>query len=129
MVRIAGLDIPGNKQVLFSLPYLYGIGMSRSQKIIAQAGIDPTTKVDKLSEAELARLREIIDKEYRVEGDLRKEVSLNIKRLIDIGSYRGLRHRRSLPVRGQRTRTNARTKRGARKTVAGRGQKRGMGKK
>jgi len=129
MARIAGVDIPGHKQVSVSLRYIYGIGITRSQQILEKANVEPAKKVDDLSEEELNRLREIIDKEYRVEGDLVKEVNLNVKRLIDIGSYRGLRHRRNLPVRGQRTRTNARTKRGERKTVAGRGQKRGMAKK
>lgn len=129
MARIAGVDIPGNKQVLFSLQYIYGIGASLSRKIIDKAGIDATTKVDSLTEAELNRLREIVDHEYRVEGDLRREVNLNIKRLIDIGSYRGMRHRHNLPSRGQRTRTNARSGRGPKKTVAGRGQRRGMTKK
>jgi len=129
MARIAGVDLPKTKQVWVSLQYIYGIGPARSQKILAQAGIEPDTKVDKLTEEETNRIREIITRDYRVEGDLRKEINLNIKRLIDIGSYRGLRHRRNLPVRGQRTRTNARTKRGERKTVAGRGQRRGMAKK
>jgi small subunit ribosomal protein S13 len=129
MARIAGVDIPENKQVLYSLPYLYGIGPALSAKILARLNIEPTTKVNALTEEELNRLREVVDKEFRVEGDLRKEVNLNVKRLIDIGSYRGLRHRRSLPVHGQRTRTNARTRRGPRKTVAGRGQKRGAAKK
>jgi len=129
MARIAGVDIPKEKQVLISLQYIYGIGPSISRRILDQTGIKPDTKVSKLTEEEVNRLRELIDREYRVEGELRKEVELNIKRLIDIGSYHGLRHRRGLPVRGQRTRTNARTKRGARKTVAGRGQRRGMAKK
>ncbi len=129
MARIAGVDIPKNKQVLVSLQYIYGIGSSLSQKILAQAGVDPYTKVSDLAEEEVNRLREIIDREYNVEGELRKETDLNIKRLIEIGSYRGTRHRHGLPVRGQRTRTNARAKRGSRKTVAGRGQKRGMTKK
>ena len=129
MARIAGVDIPKNKQVLVSLQYIYGIGSSLSQRILAQAGVDPYTKVSDLAEEEVNRLREIIDREYNVEGELRKEVDLNIKRLIEIGSYRGARHRRGLPVRGQRTRTNARTKRGPRKTVAGRGQRRGVAKK
>jgi small subunit ribosomal protein S13 len=129
MARIAGVDIPKEKQVWVSLQYIYGIGRTTSQKILQQAGIKADTKVSKLTEEEVNRLREIIDRGYRVEGELRKEVDLNIKRLIDIGSYRGLRHRRSLPARGQRTRTNARTKRGTRKTVAGRGQRRGMAKK
>jgi small subunit ribosomal protein S13 len=129
MARIAGIDIPENKQVLYSLPYLYGIGPALSAKILARLNIEPTTKVNALTEEELNRLREVVDKEFRVEGDLRKETNLNVKRLIDIGSYRGMRHRRSLPVHGQRTRTNARTRRGPRKTVAGRGQKRGSAKK
>lgn len=129
MARIAGVDIPGNKQVLFSLQYIYGIGAAVSRRIIEEAGIDATVKVNNLSEAELSRIREIIDRKYRIEGDLRKEVNLNIKRLMDIGSYRGMRHRYNLPCRGQQTQTNARTRRGPKKTVAGRGQKRGMAKK
>ncbi len=129
MARIAGVDIPKNKQVWVSLQYIYGIGTSLSQKILAQLSVNPDTKVSNLTEDEVNRLRELIDREYRVEGELRKEVTLNIKRLIEIGSYRGIRHRYGLPVRGQRTRTNARTKRGLRKTVAGRGQRRGMTKK
>ena len=129
MARVAGVDIPGKKQVWISLQYIFGVGNTTSSKIIEKAGVDPTTNVDDLTEEELSRVRDIIDKEYRVEGDRSKEVNLNIKRLIDIGSYRGTRHRMSLPVHGQRTRTNARTKRGTRKTVAGRGQKRGMAKK
>ena len=129
MPRVAGVDIPGNKQVWVSLQYIYGIGSTLSQRILAQAEVPPDTKVKDLTEDEVNRLREIIDKQYRVEGELRKEVNFNIKRLIEIGSYRGLRHRHGLPVRGQRTRTNARTKRGPRKTVAGRGQRRGMAKK
>ena len=129
MARISGVDIPGNKQVWVSLQYIYGIGQTLSQKILAQTTIAPDTKVNDLTEEEINRLREIIDRECKVEGDLRKEVNFNIKRLIEIGSYRGLRHRHGLPTRGQRTRTNARTKRGSRKTVAGRGQRRGMAKK
>ncbi|MFC1970341.1 30S ribosomal protein S13 [Chloroflexota bacterium] len=129
MPRIAGIDIPVNKQVWVSLQYIYGIGSTLSHRILALAEIPPDTKVKDLTEYEVNRLREIIDKQYRVEGELRKEINLNIKRLIEIGSYRGIRHRHGLPVRGQRTRTNARTKRGPRKTVAGRGQKRGMAKK
>ena len=129
MPRIAGVDIPGNKQAWVSLQYIYGIGPALSQKILAQAKVAPETKVNDLTEEEVNQLREIIDKQYKVEGELRKEINFNIKRLIEIGSYRGLRHRHSLPVRGQRTRTNARTKRGPRKTVAGRGQRRGMAKK
>jgi len=129
MPRIAGLDIPNNKQVWVSIQYLYGIGRTRSFEILEKLKISPEVRVRDLSEEEINRIREIVDKEYTVEGDLRKEVDLNIKRLIEIGSYRGMRHRRNLPVRGQRTRTNARTKRGSRKTVAGRGQKRGSTKK
>ena len=129
MPRVAGIDIPVNKQAWVSLQYIYGIGSALSQKILAQAEIPPDTKVKDLTEEEVNKLRDIIDKQYRVEGELRKEVNFNIKRLIEIGSYRGLRHRHGLPVRGQRTRTNARAKRGPRKTVAGRGQRRGMAKK
>jgi len=129
MARIAGVDIPKNKQVWVSLQYIYGIGNTLSHKILAQAEVDPTTKVSDLTEEEVNRLREIIDKGHNVEGELRKETDLNIKRLIEIGSYRGSRHRHGLPVRGQRTRTNARAKRGTRKTVAGRGQRRGTTKK
>jgi small subunit ribosomal protein S13 len=129
MARIAGIDIPKNKQVWVSLQYIYGIGPSLSQRILAQTGVSPDIKVRDLREDEVNRLREVIDHEYKVEGELRKELNLNIKRLIEIGSYRGIRHRYGLPLRGQRTRTNARTKRGQRKTVAGRGQRRGMAKK
>lgn len=129
MARIAGVDIPKDKKVAISLQYIYGIGPTLSRKILASCEVNPDTKVKELSEQEISRIREVIDREYKVEGELRKEVNLNIKRLIEIGSYRGLRHRRGLPVRGQQTRTNARTKRGPRKTVAGRGQKRGMAKK
>ena len=129
MARIAGVDLPKNKHIVVSLQYIYGIGSSLSQRIVTQAGINPDTKTEDLTEEEVNRLRELIDREYRVEGDLRKGVDLNIKRLIEIGSYRGNRHRHGLPSRGQRTRTNARTKRGSRKTVAGRGQRRGMAKK
>jgi small subunit ribosomal protein S13 len=129
MARIAGVDIPKDKRVEISLQYIYGIGPALSRRILSSSGISPDTKVKELSEQEVSRIRETIDREYKVEGGLRKEVNLNIKRLIEIGSYRGLRHRRGLPVRGQRTRTNARTKRGLRKTVAGRGQKRGATKK
>jgi len=129
MARIAGVDIPKNKQILVSLQYIYGIGSTLSQKILAQTGINPDTKTDSLTEEEVNRLRELIDHEHRVEGELRKEVNLNIRRLIDIGSYRGIRHRYNLPVRGQRTRTNARAQRGPRKTVAGIGHRRGATKK
>ena len=129
MARIAGVNIPDRKHAVIALTSIYGIGPTLSHKILVQAGINPDTRVDKLTEDEASRLRDIIAHEYRVEGELRKEVNMNIKRLLDIGSYRGLRHRRNLPVKGQRTRTNARTKRGERKTVAGRGQRRGMAKK
>jgi small subunit ribosomal protein S13 len=129
MPRVAGIDIPGNKQVWVSLQYIYGIGPTLSHQILNKADITPDTKVNDLTDEEVNRLREVIDKQYQVEGELRKEINFNIKRLIEIGSYRGIRHRHGLPARGQRTRTNARTKRGARKTVAGRGQKRGMAKK
>jgi len=129
MPRVSGIDIPGNKQAWVSLQYIYGIGPTLSQKILAQAQVAPDKKVNDLTEEEVNKVREIIDKQYKVEGELRKEINFNIKRLIEIGSYRGSRHRHSLPVRGQRTRTNARTKRGQRKTVAGRGQKRGTAKK
>ena len=129
MARIAGVDIPGNKHIRIALRYIYGIGPAMSEQVLAKAGIDPEVKTDSLSEADINRIREIVDKEYTVEGELKKEITLNIKRLIEIGSYRGMRHRRNLPVRGQRTRTNARTRRGSRQTVAGRGRKRGSAKK
>ncbi len=128
MARIAGVDLPKNKQAWVSLQYIYGIGPSLSRKLLAETGVEPETKVADLTEAQVNALREAVG-QYMVEGELRKEINLNIKRLIEIGSRRGQRHRRSLPVRGQRTRTNARTKRGPRKTVAGRGQRRGMAKK
>jgi small subunit ribosomal protein S13 len=129
MARIAGVDLPKNKRVEISLRYIYGIGPTVSRKILAQVGISADVRVKDLTDDEVNRIREAIDKGHRVEGDLRKEVNLNIKRLIDIGCYRGLRHRRGLPCHGQRTKTNARTKRGARRTVAGRGRRRGMTKK
>ena len=129
MARIAGVDIPRNKQVWVSLQYIYGIGSTLSQRILAQTNINPDTRVENLTDDEVNRLRDLISREYRVEGELRKEVNLNIKRLIEIGCYRGIRHRHNLPVRGQRTRTNARARRGPRKTVAGRGQRRGTAKK
>lgn len=120
MARISGVDIPRDKHVDVALTYIYGIGPTRSHEILARTRVSPETRVKGLTEDEVHRIRELIDKEYRVEGDLRREVALNIKRLTEIGSYRGLRHRRSLPAHGQRTRTNARTKRGKPKTVAGR---------
>jgi small subunit ribosomal protein S13 len=120
MARIAGFDLPRNKRVEIGLTYIYGIGLSTSQEILKTIEINPNTRVKDLSEAEVNQLREIIDRDYVVEGDLRREVGLNIKRLQEIGCYRGLRHRRNLPAHGQRTRTNARTNRGVRRTVAGR---------
>jgi len=129
MPRISGVDIPRNKQIGVSLQYLYGVGPTNSKSILEKAGIKYDVKADSLTEEEIAKIREVIDREVPVEGDLRKDINQNIRRLIEIGSYRGTRHRRSLPVRGQRTRTNARTRRGTRKTVAGRGQKRGATKK
>jgi len=129
MPRIAGVDIPRNKQIWISLQYIYGIGPSLSRRILDQIGVDYETKADSLTEDEVNRLREVIDREHKVEGELRKEINLDIRRLIEIGSYRGIRHRHSLPVRGQNTRTNARTRRGSRKTVAGRGKRRGVAKK
>jgi small subunit ribosomal protein S13 len=129
MARIAGIDLPREKRVEIGLTYIYGIGRSTSNEILGQAGINPDTRVRDLAEDEIARLREVISRSYRVEGDLRREVSSNIKRLMEIGCYRGLRHRRGLPVHGQRTRTNARTRKGPKKTVAGRGRRRGAKKK
>ncbi|NPV54042.1 MAG: 30S ribosomal protein S13 [Firmicutes bacterium] len=117
MARIAGVDLPRDKRVEIALTYIYGIGLTRSRDILGRTGVNPDTRVNDLTEEEITRLREAIDKEYKVEGDLRAEEAANIKRLIDIGTYRGLRHRRGLPVRGQRTRTNARTRKGPRKTV------------
>lgn len=118
MARIAGVDLPRDKRVVISLTYIYGIGRTTASKILEATGIDPNTRVRDLTEDEVSRLREQIDKNLKVEGDLRREVALNIKRLIEIGSYRGIRHRRGLPVRGQRTKTNARTRKGPRRTVA-----------
>jgi small subunit ribosomal protein S13 len=129
MARIAGVDLPRNKRVEIGLTYIYGIGRNTSSEIVRKAGVNPGTRVKDLTESEVSALRETIDREYQVEGDLRREVQMNIRRLIDIGCYRGLRHRRNLPVHGQRTKTNARTKRGPKKTVAGRGRRRGMKKK
>lgn len=128
MARIEGVDLPRNKRVEIGLTYIYGIGKTTSQKILAVVGIDPNTRVQDLTEAQVQSLREEIGK-LTTEGDLRRQVQLNIKRLQEIGCYRGMRHRRNLPVRGQRTRTNARTKRGVKKTVPGRGRRRGATKK
>jgi small subunit ribosomal protein S13 len=125
MARIAGVDIPRNKRVEVSLTYIFGIGQSTSKRVITEAQIDPDCRVQDLSEAEVGRLRQIIDHDIMVEGDLRREVALNIKRLTEIGCYRGLRHRRHMPVHGQRTKTNARTRKGPKKTVAGRGRRKG----
>ena len=129
MARIAGVDIPKDKKVEIALRYIFGIGPTLSRRILEQTGISPDVRVRDLTDDEVNRIREVIDKGYSVEGTLRKEINFNIKRFIDIGSYRGIRHRRGLPVHGQRTKTNARTKRGARRTVAGRGRRRGMTKK
>jgi small subunit ribosomal protein S13 len=129
MARIAGVDIPRDKRVEVSLTYIFGIGRTSSKSILTKAGVDPDMRVKDLAEADVARLRQIIDQEYMVEGDLRRQVHMNIKRLTEIGCYRGLRHRRGLPVHGQRTKTNARTRKGPKKTVAGRGRRRGAGKK
>ena len=120
MARLAGVDIPNEKRVEIGLTYIYGIGLTRSREVLARTGVNPDTRCKDLTEGEIARLREAIDAGYVVEGDLRRELSMNINRLMDIGCYRGLRHRRNLPVHGQRTRTNARTRRGTRRTVAGR---------
>jgi small subunit ribosomal protein S13 len=128
MARIAGVDIPRNKRVEVSLTYIFGIGQSRSHDILEQAEVNPDTRVKDLSEAEVTRLRQIIDRDLIVEGDLRRERAMNIKRLTEIGCYRGLRHRRGLPVHGQRTKTNARTRKGPKKTVAGRGRRKGAKK-
>ena len=119
MARIAGVDIPREKRVEVALTYIYGIGLTSSQKILAQTSINPDTRVRDLSEEQVNRLREVIDKGRKVEGDLRREIALNLKRLIEVGTYRGTRHRKNLPSRGQRTKTNARARRGAKKTVAG----------
>ena len=128
MARIEGVDLPRNKRVEVGLTYLYGIGPTRARQILAATKVSPDTRIKDLTDAEVGLLRDFIGQSYKVEGDLRREVQLNIKRLIEIGSYRGLRHRRNLPVHGQRTRTNSRTRKGPKKTVAGRGRRRG-GKK
>lgn len=123
MPRIAGVDLPKNKRVEIALTYIYGIGRTSSQDILSNAGVDLNTKADNLTEEEVTNIRKIIDSDVEVEGDLRREVTMNIKRLMDLGCYRGLRHRRSLPVRGQRTHTNARTRKGPRRSVVGRRKK------
>ncbi len=117
MARIAGVDIPREKRVIISLTYIHGIGPSSASRVLGAANVSPDTRVRDLTDDEVNRLREVVDRQYKVEGDLRREVSLNVKRLMEIGSYRGLRHRRNLPVRGQRTKTNARQRRGSKKTV------------
>jgi small subunit ribosomal protein S13 len=129
MARIEGVDLPREKRVEIGLTYIYGIGLSTSQKILEVTGVGPDTRVKDLTDDEITKLRDYINKNVQVEGDLRRDVQMNIKRLMEIGSYRGLRHRRGLPVRGQRTRTNARTRKGPAKTVAGRGRRRGATKK
>jgi small subunit ribosomal protein S13 len=123
MARIAGVDIPREKRVIVSLTYIHGIGPSSAHRVLGAANVSPDTRVRDLTDDEVNRLREIVDRQYKVEGDLRREVSLNVKRLMEIGSYRGLRHRRNLPVRGQRTKTNARQRRGSKKTVGVRRKK------
>ncbi|MFO7773439.1 MAG: 30S ribosomal protein S13 [Dehalococcoidia bacterium] len=129
MARIAGIDLPKNKPIGVALQRIYGIGITSSQHILAAADTDPGIRVKDLNEEQVSRIRDVLEKQYKVEGDLRREVQSNIKRLIEISCSRGTRHRMRLPVHGQRTRTNARTKRGPRKTVAGRGQRRGVSKK
>lgn len=119
MARIAGVDLPKNKRMEIALTYIYGIGRTKSQEILREAGVNPDTKTDQLADAEISSIRNIIDREQKVEGDLRREVSMSIKRLMDVGTYRGLRHRKGLPVRGQRTSTNARTRKGPRRSIAG----------
>ena len=119
MARIAGVDLPKNKRMEIALTYIYGIGRTKSKEILREAGVDPDTKTDQLADSEITSIRNIIDKEHKVEGDLRREISMSIKRLMDVGTYRGLRHRKGLPVRGQRTSTNARTRKGPRRSIAG----------
>ena len=123
MARIAGVDLPKNKRIEIALTYIYGIGRNSSQRILTEAGVDWNTKSDQLTEGQITSIRKIIDEKHKVEGDLRREVSMNIKRLMDLGVYRGLRHRRGLPVRGQRTSTNARTRKGPRRSVMGKRKK------
>ena len=123
MARIAGVDLPRRKRIEIALTYIYGVGRSNSQKILAEAGIDLDTASDQLTEEQIAAIRKILDEKYKVEGDLRREISMNIKRLMDFGAYRGLRHRRGLPARGQRTSTNARTRKGPRRSVVGKRKK------
>lgn len=130
MARIAGVDLPKDKKIEIALTYIYGIGPSSAKKILAEAGIDPATRSNNLTESDIVKIRAILDRSYSIEGDLRRDVTMHIKRLMDIGSYRGLRHRKGLPARGQRTRTNARTRKGPKKSaMSGRGKKKGMAKK
>ena len=129
MARIEGVDLPRNKRVEIGLTYLFGVGRSRANEILSATGVNPDTRIKDLTDADVALLREYIGQNFKVEGELRREVQMNIKRLVEIGCYRGLRHRRNLPVHGQRTRTNARTRKGPKKTVAGRGRRRGATKK
>ena len=129
MARIEGVDLPRTKRIEVGLTYIYGIGPTRAKEIVAETKIDPNIRVKDLTESDVSALREYISKNFKVEGDLRRDVQMNIKRLVEIGCYRGLRHRRSLPVHGQRTRTNARTRKGPKRTVAGRGRRRGATKK
>ena len=130
MARIAGVDLPKDKKIEIGLTYIYGIGPTSAKKILAEAGIDPTTKSGNITESDIVKIRAILDRDYTVEGDLRRDITMHIKRLMDIGSYRGLRHRRGLPARGQRTKTNARTRKGPKKaSMAGRGKKKTLAKK
>jgi small subunit ribosomal protein S13 len=129
MARIEGVDLPRNKRIEVGLTYIFGIGPTRAKRILTDTKVSPDVRVKDLSESDLSALREYISKNYKVEGDLRRSVQMNIKRLIEIGCYRGMRHRRNLPVHGQRTRTNSRTRKGPKKTVAGRGRRRGVAKK
>ncbi|MBN2500629.1 MAG: 30S ribosomal protein S13 [Anaerolineales bacterium] len=129
MARIEGVDLPRDKRLEIGLTYIYGVGLPTAQKILVETGVSGDTRVKDLTDAEIASVREYINKNLTVEGDLRREVQMNIKRLMEIGAYRGLRHRRNLPVRGQRTKTNSRTRKGPKKTVAGRGRRRGVAKK
>jgi small subunit ribosomal protein S13 len=129
MARIEGVDLPRDKRVEIGLRYIYGVGPTRAKEIIDATGVDPDVRVKDLTDGDVSKMREYIAGNYTVEGDLRRQVQMNVKRLMEIGSYRGLRHRRGLPVHGQRTKTNARTRKGPKKTVAGRGRRRGVGKK
>jgi small subunit ribosomal protein S13 len=130
VARIAGVDLPKDKKIGIGLTYIYGIGPASAKKILAEAGVDETTKSGNLTESDIVKIRSILDRDYTVEGDLRRDVTMHIKRLMDIGSYRGLRHRRGLPARGQRTKTNARTRKGPKKSaMAGRGKKKSLAKK